>query len=292
MKLFGKTILLKKRSCSVDGTPGVRLLPEVNLYVRVTNGCNACCKFCSNYANAGRSVSFNRAKLLRVLDELEENGIAINRLSITGGEPGTVRGLVEDVLSDLSDGHYRDVPVTLATNGLSDDSRALIRHRRWNEVCLSVHHYDYARMAEAYGLDIKVERFDFSDLPFGKVAFSCNLIKGLIDSPHEMLRMMEFAHENRIKSLGFVELMPVNDFCRAHLVKIDNLDLEGLNHLIKDCENKRDGVCRCRNYLHSKGGETLSVYVRAMLNPQYCESSLLYDGENLRQGFHSDNVII
>jgi hypothetical protein len=27
------------------------------------------------------------------------------------------------------------------------------------------------------------------------------------------------------------------------------------------------------------------------MNPQFCASSLVYDGQFLRQGFHSDNII-
>ena len=291
MKIFGRNILLKKCSCSVNGAPGERLPPEVNLYVRVTNACDARCAFCSNYRNAGNPVEFNREKLLEVLDELEGKGVAINRLSFTGGEPGMARGLMEAILSDLSGMAYKHIPATLSTNGLSEDSRSLIRHPRWNRVCMSVHHYDYVRMAEVYGLPGRVEEFNFSDIPREKLSFTCNLIKGFIESPAEMVRMMLFAHAHRINVLGFVELMPVNAYCEEHRIDIDNLDLSGIEHLVKDRESKREGVCFCRNYLHSRGDDTLNVYVRTTRNPFYCESSLLYDGRNLRQGFHEDGIL-
>jgi hypothetical protein len=35
----------------------------------------------------------------------------------------------------------------------------------------------------------------------------------------------------------------------------------------------------------------LEIYMRNYCNFHYCESSLLYDGAYLRQGFHDDNII-
>jgi hypothetical protein len=35
----------------------------------------------------------------------------------------------------------------------------------------------------------------------------------------------------------------------------------------------------------------IEVYMRNYCNPAYCESSLMYDGQYLRQGFQSDNII-
>lgn len=49
--------------------------------------------------------------------------------------------------------------------------------------------------------------------------------------------------------------------------------------------------CKCSNYLYNNGGQVLEVYMRHYANYQYCESSLLYDGQHLRQGFHDDNII-
>ena len=48
MKIFNKSILIKKTSCNMMGIPGHPISPSVNLFVKVTKGCNAHCPFCSN----------------------------------------------------------------------------------------------------------------------------------------------------------------------------------------------------------------------------------------------------
>ena len=48
MEIFGKEIAVKSHGCNVMDEPGQRIVPSVNLFVKVTKGCNAHCKFCSN----------------------------------------------------------------------------------------------------------------------------------------------------------------------------------------------------------------------------------------------------
>lgn len=46
--IFGHTIWLKSIGCNVVGRAGHPISPSVNLFVKVTKGCNAHCPFCSN----------------------------------------------------------------------------------------------------------------------------------------------------------------------------------------------------------------------------------------------------
>ena len=41
MKLFGKEILVRKKSCTEDGGSAESVKPTVKLYAKVTNACNA-----------------------------------------------------------------------------------------------------------------------------------------------------------------------------------------------------------------------------------------------------------
>ena len=75
--------------------------PMVNIFVKVTNGCNAHCLFCSNAGEAHLGNSFNREKLIEIARELKRQGIRLNRISITGGEPSIVPDLVKEVLEDF-----------------------------------------------------------------------------------------------------------------------------------------------------------------------------------------------
>lgn len=70
MQIFGKEILLKRFGCNLNDEPGLRVLPPVNIFVKVTNGCNAHCSFCSNAGTMPSRNPFNIAKLTSIIHEL------------------------------------------------------------------------------------------------------------------------------------------------------------------------------------------------------------------------------
>lgn len=90
MKIFNKSILIKKTSCNMMGIPGHPISPSVNLFVKVTKGCNAHCPFCSNAGCLNSTSPFDVDKLICIIHELKDNGIIVNRVNITGGEPSLV----------------------------------------------------------------------------------------------------------------------------------------------------------------------------------------------------------
>lgn len=120
---------------------------------------------------------------------------------------------------------------------------------------------------------------------------SCNLIRGYIDSDSEVKKMLQFAISLGLPRLGFVSLMKVNDYCREHYVDFDEIIFEAIPHLYFTESRNRGTDCKCSNYLYNHNGKILEVYMRNYANPNYCESSLMYDGQYLRQGFHDDNII-
>ena len=120
---------------------------------------------------------------------------------------------------------------------------------------------------------------------------SCNLIKGYIDNTTEAAKMLDFAIDLDIPRIGFVALMKVNEYCRKNFVDIESIEWNEIPHVYFTKSMKRGADCKCSNYLYNKDLKVLEVYMRNYANPQYCESSLVYDGEYLRQGFHEDNII-
>lgn len=291
MKLFGKDIQLRTWGCSLNGCTPEPLSPMVNLFVKVTKGCNARCLFCSN-ANSPKVGSFDFDKLFNIIDEIMDTGIKINRISITGGEPATVPVLVETLLTRLDEKNYQKIKVHLNTNGLLPESQILMIHERVDSISMSLHHYDLAKLSELYGVTIPEASLSFAGIDRTILNASCNLLRGYIDSPEEARKMMDFVSDLGIRSLGFVALMKVNDFCREHYVDIDDIHLSEIEGVRRTKERSHCGDCRCTNYLYSAKGKWLDIYMRNYQNPNYCESSLVYDGVHLRQGFQQDNVII
>ena len=98
VKLFGKPIAIKTKGCNHDGYEGGPIPPSVNLFVKITNNCNALCPFCSNAGYRSTSV-FDVDKLFMIIEELLSSQIMINRLNITGGEPSSEPDRTREVLS-------------------------------------------------------------------------------------------------------------------------------------------------------------------------------------------------
>ena len=104
--------------------------------------------------------------------------------------------------------------------------------------------------------------------------------------------MMKYALSLGLPRLGFVALMKVNEYCKSHFVDYSDIDFSAIPNMYFTESRNRGADCKCSNYLYNHEGKILEVYMRNYSNPLYCESSLLYDGQYFRQGFHNDNIII
>lgn len=291
MKIFGREIEIKKYGCNLKDEPGREIVPSVNIFVKVTNCCNARCLFCSNAGAEPPSTAFNIDKLIEIIKEIRSKEVEVNRLNITGGEPSIVSPLVYEILERMSKKELSDIHLHLNTNGLLPKSQELMTHTRWNSISMSLHHYSLEKLSELYGCKIGDDAFCFSGIDMQKVNVSCNLIKGYIDKADEARKMLDFALELGVPRIGFVALMKVNDYCREHFVDLEEIHFEKIPHVYFTKSMNRGTDCKCSNYLYNKDLKILEIYMRNYANPYYCESSLVYDGEYLRQGFHRDNII-
>lgn len=291
MEIFGKPIMVKNRACNTADGPGRAVAPSVNLFVKVTKGCNARCLFCSNAGCSMPHSPFSIGKLMNIVDELTDKDIFVNRINITGGEPSVAAPLVYNILDKMETGPYRNIHLHLNTNGLLPESQLLMRHHRWNSISMSLHHYNLKKLSELYGCRISSNAFALEGIDRQKLNASCNLVRGYIDNVEGAHRMLDFTLELGIPRLGFVALMKVNDYCRRHFVSLDDIHIGDIQHVYFTGSMNRGTNCKCSNYLYSKDLKILEIYMRNYANPQYCASSLVFDGEFLRQGFQQDNII-
>lgn len=148
INLFNSEIAIKQFGCRWPNTPPSLIPPSVNLFVKVTNGCNARCAFCSNGGCASAYVDFDHNKLWCIVDELKSKRIIVNRINITGGEPAIAPLIVYNILERASTDKYRDIHLHLNTNGLLPASQELMRHSLWDSISVSLHHYDKDKLSE------------------------------------------------------------------------------------------------------------------------------------------------
>lgn len=287
----GKSISVKDFDCKLGMLQAEPIAPFVNLFVKVTKRCNARCLFCSNADIKATQTPFNIPKLIDIVKGLQEIGVRVNRINITGGEPSVVFPHVYRLLDAVENNGLEDVHCHLNTNGLLPQSQELMRHPRWDSISMSLHHYDVTKLSELYGCRIPEKAFYFDGINLQKVNSSCNLIKGYIDNAEEVHKVLDFNIDLGIPRVGFVALMKVNEYCHEHFVDLEDIHLESIPHVYFTKSMNRGSDCKCSNYLYNRDLKILEIYMRNYANPYYCESSLVYDGEYLRQGFHQDNII-
>lgn len=290
VRLFDKHIEIKEYGCVRGHVPAHHLPKAVNIFVKVTNACNAGCLFCSNSGYHNKVERFDHAKLWQVVDELISQDIIVHRINITGGEPSVVSEIVYEIL--IQSQEYSSIHLHLNTNGLLPSSQELMRNPRWDSISMSLHHYELDKLSYLYGTSIPKTAFDFNGIDLSKVNASCNLIKGYIDSTSKAEKMMKYALSLGLPRMGFVALMKVNEYCKSHFVDYSDIDFSAIPNMYFTESRNRGADCKCSNYLYNHEGKILEVYMRNYNNPLYCESSLLYDGQYFRQGFHNDNIII
>ena len=288
--VFGKPVLVNDLVCGSFGGPHVPVVdPYVNLYVRMTNLCQARCPFCESHGDDSRMFDHNGFR--RALYEIHSKAY-IKKLAITGGEPTLRIGDLAEVVRSVKE-LDSGILVDLNTNGyrleyLDDETLENL-----GSICLSRHHWDDSVNATTFGKS--VSPFSTEALTrflehAHKIQLRCNLIRGFVDSRETVLEYMRVMSRYRVSDYGFVALMPMNSYCRRYLVTPQEIGLmEPLPGALatKHWDSPR-GSCSCRNFIIDvlDNGLPVRYYTRYESKPETCvASSLVWDVDCLRTGF-------
>lgn len=285
--IHNKTITLRDCYCSKDGLPPSMIdVPYVNLYVQMM-GCNAKCKFC----NQTPAYKFNLDAFTKVLQILSKS-VSVRKISFTGGEPCRDLTLLHKAYQIALDA-LPQVFRVISTNGTNLSSvLASTIGDTVNSIALSRHHFDDAKNRELMSFDAPSADVIRSVAHNNKIHLSCNLVKGYIDSWEQVHNYLEWVNQMGMDDVGFVLLMPYNEFCKEN--RVDLLDLSPINGMFCNMQWNRDNVCACKNYLYvpkDYQDRVIKVYCRTVKKPCAADNLLVFDGENLRHGFGGEIII-
>lgn len=292
MSLFGKEITLKDHQCSLNGEPGKPRKQSINIYVVMTNACNAKCQFCCNEGNRGKIIPFNVEKFKNIITAVNAI-IPINRLSFTGGEPtlNCKNGILEECVKAVK-GIDSEIFTIINTNGTNLAYLDGIAEY-FDSIALSRHFFTDEKNMEIFGTtDIATERDIKRFKHKEKIHISCNIQKGFIDNPKKIIAFLEHVSSMGVSDVGFVTLMKVNEYSKEHFVDFADIDFN-LKRMFTTKEWNYETYCRCRNYIYvpMQGVPFVRIYSRYYCDPTFSASTLVYDGENLRVGFGGDIII-
>lgn len=292
IQLFNKEVFVKDTSCGMNGNLGHPYKDlRVNLYTCLTHKCNTDCKFCTYHYND--SVLFDLEKWKSCVDEIVER-VGIFKASFTGGEPTLNYDILLKCLEYLKK-KDKDIFTIINTNGtnLSKlscldglDNIALSRHSIVDEENYNIFGNTFVPTLE------EIEAFSEKD----KLHLSCNLIRGYVDSDFKIKEYLEKCSEIGVKDVGFVSLMPINEYAKNHSIDFSDIEFEFIDKFIVnqyfDRVQDNKCVCKCRNYMYlGDNGNIVTAYSRYYVDQSYTDGAIVYMDNNLRQGF-TGNIII
>jgi organic radical activating enzyme len=290
IRLFGKIIPLKDRDCGLNGKPGELREPSVNIFVKITDNCNAACPFCV-FTNAAYT-RFNNIKFINTLDTIRSQ-IKISKISFTGGEPTLQRDTLDLVLWGI---HNLDpkINVTVNTNGFDLEA---FPYDYINNMSLSKHHYDPGIDDVIFGhKTYKSEEINkmIASIPKEKLQLSCSVAKsGLyktIDSTDEIYKYLTFYAGLGVYAFGFNSLMAVNDYCKSHYLNTLEM-LDKLPNTRKSMSWLRpDKGCMCNNYVTATPSGLVTSYAKCNKDIAACDSILVFDVDKLMLGFGGEVI--
>jgi molybdenum cofactor biosynthesis enzyme MoaA len=285
MILHNKEVFPKTIYCLTDGIAEEVKRPFFNIQIKL-NGCNANCEFC--ISKTGKK--FNEDLFFDKLTEIREKAF-IKRLNITGGEPTINFELYNRIVRKLRE-LLPETFIVLNTNGYNfekvfeSDS-----HKYLNNIQLSRHHYIDEINNKILGFKSVprelIKKIN-EDLEHKFLNLSCNLIKGYIDKDEEVYKYLDDASDLDIRWVGFVSLIPLNDFCKENYIDFESLNLTNKRLILMQSHCLND-TCKCADYLYVPNDLSFPIKVyNKIIKKSNVKHILVFDGENFNVGFDGE----
>ncbi len=287
-EIFNQSIDIKFNDCISDGEKQTFHDRALTLYIHINKMCNARCGFCNIYKQQSPKVEFDFHKLSAVLMELQRVN-RLGRIAITGGETFLDIELLDNVLSIIK----RDIKspiVTINTNASMLYKLCQLKNIDvLTEIRISRHHYLDQNNDEVFGIKCATLS-DISEAvkKYGNIIkLNCNLIKGYIDDVSEISKYLDTVSSIGISEVGFVGLMPFNQYCIEHYVDYSSFNFSDNFLRVRNLTDRN--ICQCDNLLYSSPEtcKIMQIYFRQVLELKcaYCRQFTYSYDNNLIAGF-------
>ena len=248
------------------------------LYVNITDKCNGKCPFCINPSCAQGNNPFNLNRLKKILPVLRDY---VYGVSITGGEPMLDPHLMDDTVKAVVDVFDHSVEIDIVTNGTNLTwIPSLSQLKSIDSIHLSRHRIDDEENRGVLGFEAPSSKdirqvLDHLEDP-GKIVLNCVLMRDGVDSAEKLSEYLEWSADLGIQNTSFIGLSRCNDYCTAHYVDPEGLDLSANPHF-RIWNHVRDhDFCSCSSgsYQARKGcirfyyrrlGSTVAWYTRQLV---------------------------
>ena len=291
-RIFGHEVEVRAQTCNMNSVRGSSVAePYINLYVRITNNCNAACEFCE--FNGVDRNQFDMMKFMYTLYRLYRE-VKINKIAITGGEPTTWVGYVQNIVKAVKE---LDPTIYTVVNTNGYRWKPLMDYLPYiDSVALSRHHISDTVNTNIFDTHDVASLMDIADFPDkSKLHLSCNLMRGYVDSAEKAHEYIEHFSTLGVLDVGFVSLMQINAFCKSRHINFNELELESMPDTIRTMTQSQGDLkkpsCRCANFLTStSNGSIVKSYARYYAEPEACSALLVFDDNQLKVGFNGKTI--
>lgn len=292
ISLFDNEIFARDYVCGSSKDVAYPSDVTLRLYIKITDCCNANCKFCANDTSKDfGEIDFK--KLEFVIRYLLDKNI-LNGISITGGEPminPTKLNSLINLIFDIDD----SLEVCISTNGYNlKEFASFDRVNKLESIHISRHHYDDDVNKEIFLSDMVATRDDILYLQErldDKRIININtmVMRDYINSLSEIKKMLDFVGDVGVYKDGFVSLMKCNDYARRQFINFNDIfnDLDdsffmGHHFYAKD-------YCECCDGLYLTQNNKLVEFYARMVKEYNCSytAQLVYTSDNrVKDGFN------
>ena len=297
--ILGKPVRVKNYICSTDGI-NYRPKPDnvqLQLSVCPVSYCPASCPFCcaKGTKTEQRIDTEHFASVMRRLRAEDR----VRGVKITGGEPFTDVGLLNEVISILFEIFGYDLELAISTNGIGlcrvHEIKDLVH---LESIHISRHHYNDAVNRQLFkNADIPgteelkeiVNSVSYKDL----WVFNTMLLKNAINSAEEAHKFLDYAIEVGVPKVGFMVCSPVNAYAAAQSIPYESVIREDDPDLLFTRGYYDYEFCHCSDGVYvSQEGKIIQFYGRSTKMVDYGYSrGLVYDADNrLRDGFGGEII--
>lgn len=288
INLFNKEIPVKDYDCSYNKNIFNPRPPVFNLYIQLTDACNAKCEFCDKPGCKDNDFDYDKFKY--IFKELYNKNL-IRFVSITGGEPFLNIEKLNKVI-DIIHNINPNFPIGVNTNGYNLNA---IKDLNITELHISRHHYSDIENQNVF----KVKTPTLEEIKSTikqlntEVVFNCILQKGLIDNVNEVKKYLDIVSLTGANRVQFISMMPLTKYYNENYVD-PTLIIKGLSDTINDGYLYDKDICECFNlmYISSQG---IPIEVSIKNNKQhlcsYTRQFVYTANNNLITGFSGQKII-
>ena len=295
IKIGNQELLIKDYYCS-DGTGYYpRDDGKLWLYANLTDVCNGYCPFCINPGKKTGNSPFDLLQFKKMLERVKEH---VYGISLTGGEPMLVPGLIDEVAEAVMESLGWDVELDMVTNGFDLERIADLRYlENFCSIHVSKHMLSDEDNDRLFGFHTVswdgLKRLINSLKDPGAIVLNCVIMKDGIDTLEKAEEYLERASYAGVQNVSFIGMSICNQFCESHYVDPKSLKLGKSKPFYIWSQYNDHDFCSCQSGSYQAEARNIRYYIRSMGKGRASYTrQLVYTADNkLLAGFGGKEIL-